>query len=303
MNLMHISPAVQNSNLSRVERNTDLSSLCIMVAPNGARRTKTDHPALPLTADELGATARACHRAGAAAIHLHVRDAEARHSLDASGYRAAMAAVQRDCPEIAIQTTTEAAGRFELAEQIASVEASRPSCLSFSIAEMMREGEARGEAFLVWAAAQNIGIQFILYDTAQIAQLARLRDAGTLHLPGTPRIILVAGRYSSTQDSDLSEFEALYDALRASGLDSQSLWMTCAFGRGEMACLERTIELGGHVRVGFENAIVDSAGRPARDNAERVAMVADLARKHGRDLASPAEAALVLDRRLPGLFA
>ena len=79
--------------------------------------------------------------------------------------------------------------------------------------------------------------------------------------------------------------------------------MTCAFGRGEMACLERTIELGGHARVGFENAIVDATGRIAKDNAERVALVRQLARKHGRPVAGPAACAAILGRRAEGDFA
>ena len=54
----------------------------IMVAPNGARKTKADHPALPITPAELAATASACLEAGAAAIHLHVRDRDGGHTLE-----------------------------------------------------------------------------------------------------------------------------------------------------------------------------------------------------------------------------
>jgi len=267
------------------------------VAPNGARRLKADHPRLPLTADELGAEARACREVGASAIHVHVRDGNQRHSLDATLYRDAITSIRRACPNIVIQTTTESAGIFQLDQQIASVEALRPSYLSFSIAELTAQGEARAERFLAWAADVQIAIQFILYSDADVSLLAHLHRAKRLHLSGLPRVLLVAGRYSATQDSDVADFDALYATLRANGLHEESVWMTCAFGRGEMACLERTIELGGHTRVGFENAIVDNSGRLARDNAERVAMVAHLAACHGRTLAGPGEAAEILGRR------
>ena len=46
----------------------------LMVAPNGARRIKKDHPAVPLTINETVETAKACYKEGAEAIHLHVRD-------------------------------------------------------------------------------------------------------------------------------------------------------------------------------------------------------------------------------------
>lgn len=273
-----------------------MSKLCIMVAPNGARRTKQDHPMLPIDPDELAATALACRSAGAGAIHLHVRDGNHRHCLDALVYRRAIEAVTRACPDMAIQTTTEAAGIFDLDAQISSVRALRPACLSFSLAELMCDGQAKGEAFLAWASLEKIAIQFILYDAEQIEEFARLWKAGALHLTATPRIIVVAGRYSSTQDAQLSDFESLHEAMVVNGLHTDTIWMTCAFGRGEMACLEKTIELGGHVRVGFENAIVDADGRPARDNAERVALVAALADKYGRAVAGPQETADILGR-------
>lgn len=271
-----------------------MSELCIMVAPNGARRTKADHPAIPLTADELAQTAVKCRLAGAGAIHLHVRDDQLVHSLDADTYRTAIGAIQTACPDIAIQTTTEAAGLFDVDQQTKAVRALRPACLSFSLTELLRNGEETAEDFLRWAAQIGIGIQFILYDTEQIGIMRRMLDAGKLHIADRPHLIVVAGRYSTTQDSDVSQFEALHGALVMTELDREAVWMTCAFGRGEMACLDRTIELGGHARVGFENAIVDAQGKPAKDNAERVSMVAALAAKHGRPLAGAEQSATIL---------
>src|SRR5205807_8648567 len=68
--------------------------LIVTVAPNGAYKQRGDHPALPLTARELADTARRCLAAGAAMMHLHVRDAQGRHSLDVETYREALAAVR-----------------------------------------------------------------------------------------------------------------------------------------------------------------------------------------------------------------
>ena len=55
----------------------------IMVAPNGARRTIADHPAIPVTIKEIVTTAASCYEAGAGAMHFHVRDNEQQHVLDA----------------------------------------------------------------------------------------------------------------------------------------------------------------------------------------------------------------------------
>ena len=88
----------------------DTLDYSLMIAPNGARRTTADHPALPVTAADLARTARACQLEGATAIHLHIRDDAQRHSLDPHRYRDAMAAVAEQAPRLGLQITTESAG-------------------------------------------------------------------------------------------------------------------------------------------------------------------------------------------------
>ncbi|MGH6903418.1 MAG: 3-keto-5-aminohexanoate cleavage protein [Geminicoccaceae bacterium] len=59
-----------------------MTPLVVTVAPNGARRTKTDHPDLPITPAEIARDAAWCADAGASVLHLHVRAGDGRHSLD-----------------------------------------------------------------------------------------------------------------------------------------------------------------------------------------------------------------------------
>ena len=93
--------------------------LMIAVAPNGARKTKQDHAGLPLSPAELALTAAECEDAGACMIHLHVRDQQGRHSLDADLYRDAIAAIRKQVgDELVIQITTEAVGIYKPDEQI-----------------------------------------------------------------------------------------------------------------------------------------------------------------------------------------
>ena len=65
----------------------------LAVAPNGAHKTPQHHPQLPVTRDALVACAVACRDEGASMLHLHVRDADGRHLLDASAYRDTTAAL------------------------------------------------------------------------------------------------------------------------------------------------------------------------------------------------------------------
>ena len=54
----------------------------LMVAPNGARPMKKDHPAVPITMNEIVNTGKACFEAGAEAIHFHTRNDKGEHVLD-----------------------------------------------------------------------------------------------------------------------------------------------------------------------------------------------------------------------------
>ncbi len=84
----------------------------IAVAPNGARKLKTDHPQIPLNAEELSETAKNCFAAGASMIHLHVRDENNRHSLAVDAYKEAIKEIQKAEPNIFIQVTSEAVGIY-----------------------------------------------------------------------------------------------------------------------------------------------------------------------------------------------
>ena len=83
-----------------------------MVAPNGARKTKEDHPNLPITISEIVKEAVNCFNEGANAIHAHVRDKKGDHCLDAGIYRELLSELDIKVPELPVQITTEAVGKF-----------------------------------------------------------------------------------------------------------------------------------------------------------------------------------------------
>ena len=134
----------------------------ITVAPNGARLQKADHAALPMSTRELAQTARACHAAGADAVHLHVRDAQGRHSLDPDQYRTAIAAVSQAAPGMGIQITTEAAGRYDVAEQLHLLQTLKPAAASIAIREMARAPGLVPEIYATASTCQT-HVQHILY--------------------------------------------------------------------------------------------------------------------------------------------
>src|SRR4051812_449454 len=93
-------PARRRDTMARVAAGTLLT-----VAPTGAETAKSDAPALPVTVDELVATAKACEAAGAAVIHIHLRDDDARPTLDLARAREAVAAL-RDSTDLVVQVSS-----------------------------------------------------------------------------------------------------------------------------------------------------------------------------------------------------
>lgn len=237
----------------------------IMVAPNGARRQKSDHPALPITADEVAQTAARCQAAGASALHLHVRDEAGRHSLDAGRYQVAMAAVAEAAPGMSIQITTESAGIYAPDEQFACLTALQPLSASVSIREMAQDP---GVASRAYAFCAEIGtkVQHILYGADCIEQLKAWYAAGVV--PSQLRdAIFVLGAYSPPVPAMPKDLLPFLDTTA----DMELNWSLCAFGRHEQACLLAGLQAGGNLRIGFENNIETPDGDVLTDNAASVA--------------------------------
>lgn len=240
----------------------------IMSAPTGARRLKDAHPGIPLTTEEIAKTAREVADAGADEFHLHVRDDEGVHSLDAGRYREAMAAVAEAAPELDIQITTESAGIYEVEDQLACLDAITPTYATAAIRETMRDN-AVAEKIYALTAERNIRMQHILFDREDI-DLLRSAYASGMIAPESRDAIFVLGRYVPPRLAQAWELKPLLDEAADLNLD----WAVCAFGKHETACLTEALERGGSVRVGFENNIHMPDGSLAISNAEQVANMA-----------------------------
>lgn len=77
----------------------------IKVCLNG-RRAAADHPAVPITPDQLAVAAADAVTAGAEAVHLHPRGANGKESLRAADVAAAVSKVRAACPGTPVGVTT-----------------------------------------------------------------------------------------------------------------------------------------------------------------------------------------------------
>jgi 3-keto-5-aminohexanoate cleavage enzyme len=253
--------------------------LTISVAPNGARRSKADHPAIPLSPSEIALDAEQCADAGAVLLHLHVRDAEGRHSLSPDRYRTAIDAIEdRIGDRLTLQITTESCGIFDLATQMAAVLEVKPAAASFAVREFIAASKDEPQAREFFAAVRDLGTtpQFILYEPAEIDRLRELIAIGVIPFRA-PAVLFVLGRYTAgTSSNPLS----LIPFLTRWG--DQEPWTVCSFGPSELRVAAAAIALGGHVRVGFENNLRRPDGSFLTSNAQQVATVAAVARLLGR---------------------
>jgi 3-keto-5-aminohexanoate cleavage enzyme len=252
----------------------------IAVAPNGARRTKDDHPALPILPHELAAEARLCRDAGASLIHLHVRDNAGRHSLSPDRYRAAIDAIRDAVGDtLIVQITTESCGIYDRATQMETVRQVRPEAVSLALREIVAvpADEAEAGEFLHWVADANILPQYILYAPDEATRLRALM-ARRVVPQDRPAVLLVLGRHADGISSDPAGLWAFLNAWQDAGP-----WSVCAFGPSEIRVAAMALALGGDVRVGFENNLWRPDGALLSTNAEQVGAVAALTRTLGRD--------------------
>lgn len=273
--------------LSRMSALSPARAVALAVAPNGGRRQTADHPAVPLTPAALARDAAACRDAGAAMLHVHVRDTAGRHLLDAEAYRAALRAIRAAAgPELFLQITSESLGQYAPTAQFAVVRATRPEGVSLALREILPADGDEGEAaaFLEWLRRELIAPQFILYAPEEAHRLAALVRRGVVPWAAPP-VLYALGRYVGGQRAS----PALLDAFFEPDVPRFHDWMACAFGPEEAACMVAAAGRGGDVRVGFENNLHLPDGAVAADNAALVGATAQRLRAAGHALATASE--------------
>lgn len=246
----------------------------LMVAPNGARLQKTDHPAVPISNDEIVEAACRCERAGATSVHVHVREQKGLHSLDAARYGEVVRSLT-ERTKLRIQISTEAADIFDVAAQLRCLSEVPASDASVSLREISRAPELF-EKLYATAVQREIDVQHILYSPEEVTELLRRFENGSIPEQNR-RAIFVLGRYAADQQSDVADLSPF---LKAKGNNNLN-WSVCAFGRAEQECLMAALEEGGHARIGFENNRTAPNGSLFESNEASVAAFVERAARAG----------------------
>lgn len=261
--------------------------IMVIAAPNGARRSKLDHPAIPLTPGELAEDAGQLRQAGVAVLHLHVRDEAGRHTLDVSRYREAIAAIRDEVgDDLIVQVTTEAVGMYDAEQQMQLVRALMPEAVSLALRELCPDhaSESRAAEFFGWLGKHGVWPQYILYSADDVEKFDDMRRRGVF-ADSAPFVLFVLGRYAGGSEGSPSDLDALMSAADCSAFP----WAVCCFGSQELEVMRSAYALGGHVRLGFENNLAMADGQVAADNVALIRQFTAAVSGGARRPADPAE--------------
>lgn len=252
------------------------ASTLITVAPTGAETAKADAPALPVTLDELVSTAKACQAAGAALIHVHIRDDEARPTLDLGRLSDTVAAL-REQTDLVVQLSTGGAVTDPFEHRLRVLDAQPDSCsltcgtVNFGDDVFSNPWPFMAELYQRTQAMEVVP-EFELFDLGHVAALHRLLDTYGAPYGGQVHCDLVMGVPGGMPGTAA----ALVAAVQA--LPAGCSWSATGIGRTSLPVAFAALAAGGHLRVGMEDTLTFAKGRPVTGNDELVARAADLAR-------------------------
>jgi uncharacterized protein (DUF849 family) len=264
----------------------------ITVAPTGAESEKDAVPALPVTLDELVSTAIQCQEAGAAVIHVHIRDNEAKPTLDIGRLTDTVRAL-REVTDLVVQLSTGGAVTDSFERRLAVLDAGPDACsLTCGTVNFGADVFMNPWGFIteLYAKTRELGIvpEFELFDFGHIATLHRLLAELGAPAGGHVHCDLVMGVPGGMPGNAATLVQAV------AALPPGATWSATGIGRTSLPVLFAALAAGGHLRVGMEDTVSYARGRPVVSNAELVARAAAAAGLAQREAMSPAAARAML---------
>jgi uncharacterized protein (DUF849 family) len=264
----------------------------ITVAPTGAELAKSDVPNLPVTLDELVRTGKDCERVGAAMIHVHIRGADAKPTLDLGRLKETVAALRAET-SLVVQLSTGGAvtdpeeDRLRVLEAMPDSASCTMGTVNFGDDVFMNRWEFVVELHKRMR-ERNIVPEYEIFDLGHLAALNRLLDEHGLPAGGHVHVDLVMGVPGGMP----GDVETLVAALRL--MPAGASFSATGIGRTSLPVMLASLSAGGHLRVGMEDTVSYARGERVRDNAQLVARATGLAKIAQRPPMSPAEVRTLL---------
>lgn len=286
------------------------SRTIITCAVTGSAPTPEKNPAVPVTPAEIAQSSLDARKAGAAVVHIHVRDPETgQRSMEFEHYREVVERIRDSGSDLIINLTTGPGARFvpsnddplvpaegtllkTAALRVRHVEALRPEICSLDVATM-NFGDAvflNAPDYLREMAERTRGVgakpELEVFDSGHIELAKKLIAEGLIEAP--PYFQLCLGiAFGATASPE----SMLYLRDR---LPKDAIWSAFGISRHQFPMVAQAVLLGGHVRVGLEDNIYLGPGELAPSNASLVERAAVIVEALGATVATPAEARDIL---------
>lgn len=295
-----------------------IRKVIITAAVTGAGPTPTMSPYLPVTPKQIADDAVKAHEAGAAVVHVHVRDPETgQPSPSLSLFREVLEDIRSRCNAV-VCITTGGAGTVD--QRIAVVPEFKPelatlNCGSLNITTAFIYDRLKDKLTHDWEHQHIASEEFVftnsydmirrfaridaenqtkpeieIWDTGQITAVDYMIKSGMVEQPVHLQFVMGSlSGIAATPDA------LLYACSRAKEvLGSDFTWSVAAIGRDQLRMAAVTLAMGGHVRVGLEDSLFCGAGRLAKSSAEQVERVVTMAKQLSIEPATPDEARQML---------
>ncbi|MBI3557354.1 MAG: 3-keto-5-aminohexanoate cleavage protein [Deltaproteobacteria bacterium] len=263
-----------------------MEKLIVTCAITGAETTKEQNPALPTMPEEQAQAAYDCWKAGAAVIHLHVRDDSGRPSQSVERFQDTIEKIRKKCPVI-IQISTGGAVGEKIENRAAPLKL-KPEMASLNTGSINFGDEIflnlpKDVEFLATRMKElKIRPEIEVYDYGMLEYSLKLMKNGVIPNPSHFQFVLGTGHGISGESRNLCRM--------ADALPEECSWTAAGIGRYQLPVAAQAIVMGGHVRVGLEDNVFWSKGVLAKSNAQLVERVSQLAAMLQRPVANVEEA-------------
>ena len=269
-----------------------MEKLIITAAICGAEVTKAHNPAVPYTIQEMVNEAKAAYNAGAAIIHVHVREDDGTPTQSRERFRVVMDAIRAELPDVIMIPSTGGATGMSPEERLQPTELfpemATLDCGTCNFGDEIFDNTMPNMRVFGRRMIENgIKPEYECFEMGHIDTILDMARKG--EVPGDPMQFNFVLGVKGCTPATVQNLCWMVNAIPAN-----ATWTATGIGRAAFTLAAPTIVMGGNVRVGFEDNIYLSHGVKAVSNGALVEKVVRLSRELGREIASPEEARRIL---------
>ena len=269
-----------------------MEKLIITAAICGAEVTKEQNPAVPYTVEEIVREAKSAYDAGAAIVHVHVREDDGTPTQSKERFKECIEAIYKEIPDVILIPSTGGAVGMTAEERLQPTELmpemATLDCGTCNFGDEVFENTIpMMRSFGKRMMENGIKPEFECFEMGHVDTVLNMVKKG--ELPGPPLqfnfVLGVPGCTTATVPNLCWLVNAIPEG---------STWTATGIGRHAFTLAAAAIAMGGNVRVGFEDNLYLERGVLAKSNGELVAKVVRIAKELGREIATPEEARKIL---------